>query len=295
MTTTPLTRRTLVGAAAWTAPAIALSTASPAHAASPVGVIAFVDADDLIGSGYTADLVVQLTPPTGDPVPANLAVAYSSPGVVDGPTLVATGGKNLVTIPVTGRDVNRSTVITVSAPGYLPATTTLRVTFDDGAFFMARNAPFGVRHSANTLNPTTSSGIRGTAADGTIVDTWTGGWLYRSTLASNTFTPTGTLFGGSFDDPGTIVGTIAWRLEVVTTGAPNLRWQQRNGFAFSGRALGDTYQEGVTRSGAGLGVMNVVPAVRATLSSASNPGGSAFFTWSFPRFPKYRALWTIQY
>lgn len=292
---TSLTRRTLVGAAAWTAPAIALATASPAHAASVAGVIAFVDPEDLIGSGYTANLVVQLTPSPGERLPDELSIGYGTASIVDGPTAVATGGKNLVTVPVTGLDANGSTVITVGAPGYIPATTSLRVTFDDGAFFMARNAPFGVRHSANTLNPTTSSGIRSVGADGTIVDSWNGEWLYRSILASNTFTPTGTLFGGGFDDPGTVSGGIAWKLSVRTTGEDRLAWQQRSGFPFSGRPIGGTYQEGTTRAGSGIGIMSVVPAIRTKLSSASNPGGTAFFVWSFPRFPKYTAQWSIAY
>ena len=295
MTTTPLTRRTLVGAAAWSAPAIALATASPAYAASVAGVIAFVDADDLIGSGYTANLVVQLTPPQGEPLPDNVSVGYGTAGVVDGPTLVATGGQRLVTVPVTGRDANGSTVITVGAPGYIPAATTLRVTFDDGQFFMARNAPFGVRHSSNTLNPTSSSGIRSFGANGSIVDSWNGAWLYRSVLASNTFTPAGTLFGGEFDDPGTVSGGIAWRLSVRTTGEDRLAWQQRSGFPFSGQPIGGTSQEGTTRAGSGVGLMSVVPAVRTKLSSTSNPGGTAVFEWSFPRFPRYSAMWSIAY
>ncbi|MEY9850469.1 hypothetical protein ABH923_000147 [Leifsonia sp. EB41] len=190
------TRRTIVGAAAWAAPAIALTTASPAHAASTPGVIAFVAPEDLIGSGHTAQLAVRLTPAPGEKPPATVAVRYGTPGIVDGPTVVATGGTTLIALPVTGLDRNGSTTITVSAPGYLPATTTLTVTFDDGLFFMARNAPFGVSSSNNTLTPTTSTGTRTVSGDGTITDTWTGRWQYASTSASNTFTPAGTLFGG---------------------------------------------------------------------------------------------------
>jgi hypothetical protein len=187
--------------------AIALATASPAYAASVAGVIAFVDAEDLIGSGYTANLVVQLTPPQGEPLPDGVSVGYR----------------------------------------------------------------------------------------GSIVDSWNGGWLYRSLLASNTFTPAGTLFGGDFDDPGTVSGGIAWRLSVRTTGEDRLAWQQRSGFPFSGRPIGGTYQEGTTRAGSGIGMMNVVPAIRTKLSSTSNPGGTAFFEWSFPRFPRYSAVWSIAY
>lgn len=289
-----LTRRTLVGAAAWSAPAIALSTASPAHATSTVGVIAFVSADTLIGSGYTAELVVQLTPPAGAAPPADLSVHYSDSTVVDGPTLVPTGGKSLVTIRVTGRDANGSTVITVRAPGYIPATTTLTVAYDDGHFFMARNVPFGVKSSANTLNPTSSDGLRSVSPDGTIVDTWTGGWLYRSTSASNTFTAACTLFGGGFNDLGAMRGRVEWRMDVSTSASRNLFWQKRDGFAFSEQPIGGTFQSGTTPRD-GDGFMNVVPAVRRTLSSSANPGGWATFSWSFPRFPKYRALWMIQY
>lgn len=292
---TRLSRRGIVGAAAWSAPAIALATASPAYATSVAGVIAFVDAEDLIGSGYTTRLVVRLTPQAGARPPVNLSVGYGTPGVVDGPTLVPTGGDTLVTIPVTGRSANGSTVITVSAPGYIPATTSLTVTFDDGRFFMARNAPFGVRNSANTLTPTTSAGVRSTSADGAITDAWTGTWLYRSTSASNTFTPAGTLFGGGHDDPKALTGVIEWRMDVYTQGGPNLRWQKRDGFPYSEVPIGNTFQSGTTRATSGLVLMNVVPAVRRTLSGTASPGGFAFFSWTFPRFPGYRALWTIEY
>ena len=289
------TRRTIVGAAAWAAPAIALTTASPAHAASTPGVIAFVDPEDLIGSGHTAQLAVRLTPAPGGKPPATVAVRYGTPGIVDGPAVVTTGGTTLIALPVTGLDRNGSTTITVSAPGYLPATTTLTVTFDDGLFFMARNAPFGVSSSYNTLTPTTSHGVRTTSADGTITDTWTGRWLYASTSASNTFTAAGTLFGGGIAAPKAITGSIDWRLDVHTTASPNLRWKEQSGFAFSGMPIGGTFQSGRSSSVGGLILMRVVPAVRGTRSNTANPGGNAFFSWTFPRFPKYRAMWIIEY
>ncbi|MEN2737817.1 hypothetical protein ABCS02_08505 [Microbacterium sp. X-17] len=289
------TRRTIVGAAAWAAPAIALTTASPAYAASTPGVIAFLDPEDLIGSGHTARLAVQLTPAPGEQLPASVSVRYGTPGVVDGPVVVATGGAALVTIPVTGLDTNGSTTITVSAPGYLPATTTLAVTFDDGLFYMARNAPFGVTSSYNTLTPTTSHGVRAIANDGTITDTWTGTWQYASTGASNTFTPTGTLFGGGFGNPAFLRGGVDWRMEAHTTASPNLVWQKQDGFAFSGMPIGGTHQSGRTSTGDGFTVMKVVPAVRATRSTAASPGGTAIFVWTFPRFPAYRAAWLIDY
>jgi hypothetical protein len=291
---TGLRRRTLVGAAAWTAPAIVLASAAPAYATSTeLGIITFVDPEDIIGAGYTANLTVQLTVPSGGAVPANVSVGYSPAGIVSGPTLVPTGGKTTFTVPVKGLDVNGSTAITVSAPGYLPATTTVAVTFDNTGIVMLSAFTFGINVAANSLSPG-SAGTRSTNAAGFLIDKWTGTWTYASTAATNTLRPGGQLFRGTPSNFRAMNGKLEWRMDVATTGSPHLIWQKNvSGFAFSGMPIGGTYQTGTAQSNGTLA--GTVPAVRGSLTNTKNPGGYAIFYFTFPRFPNYAPMWTFTY
>ncbi|WP_426623897.1 hypothetical protein ACPPVW_15055 [Leifsonia sp. McL0607] len=290
---TGLKRRTLVGAAAWTAPAIVLVSTAPAYAASTLGVIWFVDPEDIIGSGYTATLTVQLTVPDGKTVPTNVSVTYGTAGIVSGPSLVPTGGKTLFTFEVTALDVNGSTDITVSAPDYVPATTTITVTFDNSGIWMMSAFTFGVISNSDTISPG-GVGTRTTNASGFLVDSWTGNWDYASTSTLNTLRPAGQLSRGDAPTFTAMRGRrVEWRLDVATTGSPHLVWAAQSGFAFSDMPIGGTFQTG-TAGPTGL-LPAGVAARRKTLTTTSNPGGLAIFIFTFPRFPHYAAKWTITY
>ncbi|MEN2741830.1 hypothetical protein ABCS02_28930, partial [Microbacterium sp. X-17] len=283
-----LGRRNLIGAAAWSVPAIALMTASPAYAASTPGVIAFLDPENIIGSGYTANLAVQLTPAAGGQLPASVNVAYSKPGVVDGPAVVPTGGGNLVTIPVTGLDTNDSTDITVSASGYLSATMTLRVTYSDGAISILMANPFNLLTS-NTIDVTPN---RVTLPDGTIIDQFTGQWLNNSIASTNTMTPKGLVLGSGLSS---VTGSMEYRLQFWTTGSPNLVWKTQDGFPYSGMPIDNTEQTSQSVGAGSLTGAGIVPAVRAKASNTTNPGGDLIILYTFARFPKYQASLTLKY
>lgn len=303
-----LTRRNLVGAAAWSVPAVAFATASPAHATSiGTGVIAFDNPENIIGSGFTAELKVNLTPPKGAQPPAFLNVKYSKPGVLDGPATVSTKGLIEVTIPVTGLDVNDSTDITVSASGYLSATITLRVTHNDGAIKLFPANPFNLAAlpASVATNTIDTNSERVTLPDGTVWDQYTGTWLYNSIVATNTLIPHGFIWGEGLAG---ITGGLDWRLDYYTPIAdpkdPDIFFQTANNFEFSGKAVGGpndegtrndgTYQTGHTKSAAAFTGQGVVPAIRKKLPNTKNPG-KLVIVYTFPRFPKNKAQLIITY
>jgi hypothetical protein len=294
-----LKRRTLVGAAAWTAPAIVLASTAPAYATSPstpLGLITFVDPEDIIGSGYTATLTVQLTAPAGRAIPANVDVEYSTAGIVSGPTTVPTRGKTLFTFDVLALTVNGSTDITVSDPdhGYVSATTTLAVTYDNSGIWTMSAFTFGtVTGAKNTIGPG-SIGKRTTNASGYLVDSWTGTFEHPSTSVNNILRPGGQLSRGDAPNFTAMRGRpVEWRLDVATTGSPNLVWSTKSGFAFSDLPIGGTYVTGTADSNGTL--PTGVSIKRKTLTSTTNPGGYAILYFTFPRFPNYVAKWTYSY
>lgn len=83
MPTRPISRRTIVGAAAWTTPAIVLSVASPAHAVSTPGkpetpTIEFITTPPAVRPGETfGDLVISVTSNGRTPVPAGTLIAVN--------------------------------------------------------------------------------------------------------------------------------------------------------------------------------------------------------------------------
>ncbi|MCI0155380.1 hypothetical protein KNO15_01545 [Leifsonia shinshuensis] len=293
---TGVSRRTLVGAAAWTTPAIVLATAAPAYATSTLGLITFVDPEDIIGSGYTATLAVQLTVPTGGSVPTHVTVGYSTPGVLSGPTTVPTGGKTLFTFPVKALDVNDSTAITVRADGYVDATTTITVTHDNSGIYLMSalimNQP-GAGNQVDSAGP----GTRTVNANGFLVDSWIGAFERKSTAAANWLKIGGQLSRGTPPAFKEMKGRLDWNLSSTYTGSPNLVWAGKPGdtsFAFHGQPLGgSTFQSGTASSNGTLSVP--VAVVRSKLTNTANPGGWAYFFLTFPRFPNYVATWRLSY
>lgn len=81
--TRSISRRTIVGAAAWTTPAIILSVASPAHAVSTPGrpvtpTIEFLSTPPAVRSGETfGDVVISVTSNGATPVPAGTLISVS--------------------------------------------------------------------------------------------------------------------------------------------------------------------------------------------------------------------------
>lgn len=302
---TGLKRRTLVGAAAWSAPAIVLASAAPAYAVSTLGIISFVDADDLIGSGYTSTLTVQLTVPDGLAVPASVDVAYSVAGIVSGPTVVPTGGKTLFTFDVRGLTTAGSTEITVSAKNFVDAQTTVTVTVDNSEIVFLNAFSFGVANSLNTISRS-GVGIRNTGTSGSVVDTFPGNtFLYNTTAATNTLLASGFVFQGTPAKNSPIRGKVDFTLDVFTNGGDRLIWQKGSSRPNAGKPVNGTTIIGTTaRDGSMAGNSTayapgqpaVLPIVRETTNlGTTRPGGTLYFMFSFPRFPNYYALFDFQY
>ncbi len=163
---------------------------------------------------------------------------------MNGPSTASTGGKAVFTFPVKGLDVNGSTNITVSAPGYMPATTTIAVTYDNSGTYMLSAFTFGTIVGGNTLT-TGSAGTRTTNASGFLTDNWTGTFTHPSTATTNTLRAGGQLSRGTPPTFTAMKGKVEWRMDAAVTGSQNLIWQKNvPGFAFSGVPIGGTYQTG---------------------------------------------------
>ncbi len=116
-----LPRRTLVSAAAWSAPAIALTTASPAAAVSTkLGIITFLTAPAQLDGGKTYTLVGMLTPAEGGALPSEVALTYS--GAVTGQSTAAVSG-SIFTFEINTSDPEAAaaSTVTATAPGYASA------------------------------------------------------------------------------------------------------------------------------------------------------------------------------
>lgn len=102
--TPSLSRRTVLGTAAWAAPAIALSVASPAHAASQTPTVTFVTVPPAVAPGATYGVVVIAATTNGlTPAPAGsiIVVTLTNAHFADGSTtkgFPATGALESVTI-----------------------------------------------------------------------------------------------------------------------------------------------------------------------------------------------------
>ncbi|MCI0155381.1 hypothetical protein KNO15_01550 [Leifsonia shinshuensis] len=300
---TALKRRTLVGAAAWSAPAIVLASAAPAYATSTAqGAITFLDPADIIGGGYTQTFTVQLTVQKGASIPANVAVAYSVAGVVSGPTSVPTGGRTTVAFSVTGLDVNGSTDITVSAPNFIPATTNLLVTWNNA---LVRMQSHTVMNVADRLNVAPETVLRSQTAQGHFVDHFTGGkFLRASTAAANTMKINGMVLksrdsGKTFDKP--TGSTIKFQLDVITSGGERLIWQAGSAAPNAGKPIGGTTIIGNARLGTTTqpeypdGGNQNLPIVRQSTTTAARPGGFLTLVWTLPQFPNYHCVATYEY
>jgi hypothetical protein len=119
--TSGLPRRALVSAAAWSAPAIVLTTTSPAAATSTkLGVITFITDSAQLDGGTTHTLVGMFTPAEGGALPSELTLAYS--GAVTGPsTLAVSGDTFLVVIDAVDPEGATASTVTATATGYASA------------------------------------------------------------------------------------------------------------------------------------------------------------------------------
>ncbi|WP_426625420.1 hypothetical protein ACPPVW_04985 [Leifsonia sp. McL0607] len=122
-----LQRRTLIGAAAWAAPAIAATSASPAAASSVgLGVITFITKTATINGGSSLLILGTVVPATGGTLPSQLSLAYT--GAVTGPeTLTLSGGLFSFQLTAANPGANTPSTVTVSAPEYAPAEYTCTV------------------------------------------------------------------------------------------------------------------------------------------------------------------------
>lgn len=298
--TTGVKRRTLVGAAAWTAPAIVLASAAPAYATSTLGLITFIDPEDIIGSGYTATLTVQLTVPAGGSVPSSVNIRYGTPNVLRGPTSAPTGGNATFTFQVTALDVNASTEITVRAPGYVDGTTTITVTADRSGFLFLQGFSF---RSTSTQNKMVGSPVRTTSANGTVTDSFRGGeFKYNGLGDGNALNINGFLLRS---DMKAMAGVVEFNLDVFAVGyVPNgvssyLLWQNSGNRPNSGKPIteiaarinGKTARDGSLNhtSATAAGTNGILPILRGSTTTASRPGGYLYLAFTFPRFPGYTA------
>jgi hypothetical protein len=125
--TPPVSRRTVARTAAWAAPAIILSTASPAFAASAEkvgGAILFDEAEYDITFGKTVTVTGALVPSAGTAVPGDLrltATVSAGFSILSGPTVTGT----TFTVTLSGPKSAASGTLTVSStnhPSYLTGT-----------------------------------------------------------------------------------------------------------------------------------------------------------------------------
>jgi hypothetical protein len=119
-----INRRTVVGAAAWAAPAIALSVASPASATS-LGTI--TASPKPIKAGTTTSTPLQLNPAADN---VTIAVSAAPEGIVTFPATMTTlpGLNGRTSVPFSTTETDAQTVmITAVAPGYAPVTFALPI------------------------------------------------------------------------------------------------------------------------------------------------------------------------
>lgn len=180
--TTPLiSRRTIARTAAWAAPAIVLSSASPAFAASGTvtgGAILLDAAAYDITYGKTVTVTGRLVPTSGTTLPGDLrltATVSAGFSVVSGPTITGT----TFVLTLAGPKSAASGTLTVSSsnyPSYLSASASLDQLAQG---YVAKG--FGLLPLANTWRETTST-------DDTRWFEPTGGML--TVAAANVSTPT---------------------------------------------------------------------------------------------------------
>lgn len=296
------TRRAVVAASAWTAPAILLTVASPAHAVSTdLGLITFVgDQIDVVGAGAVHTYAVQLTVPTGRTVPAYVSVAYSRSGIVDGPLTVPTGGQTLFSFEVTALSTDGSTDIEISTPGFLPAKTSLAVIVDHSRVRFLNGSSYGTAHK----DTVTDRGY-GTPVNpaGQSADHFTNGkWGDPSTDYRNQL-----LLSGLLHVDGDLpAGPIDYRVRVLL-GGEGLSWQTQSGSVppNSGRPV--TQGTVINGTAPSLGTITTDPQYFNTFPKGGNAlipivrdravisNQTVYFELTFPRFPLYAVLIAVAY
>lgn len=294
-------RRAVIAAGAWAAPAIVMTVTSPAHAASTaLGVITFVEEPaDIVGRGAVQSFTVQLTVPEGVAIPAQVSVAYGTSGVVDGPTAVPTGGATVFTFEVTARDSEGATDITVSAPGFVPAQTTLRVTADYTAIAFLHGSSYGITHKDNVLNEGFDTSPHQPGDVGRyFLD---GKWGNPSTSPTNSLSLSGIVFAMPGNTP--LRGKVDYRLQVLT-GGEGLSWATGRGGANAGKSIVGTVIDGAAHRVGGItsdaAYQNTFPAGGNRLLPIVRDlpmvrAASVTFLLSFPRFPDYVVVIRVAY
>lgn len=152
-----ISRRTVARTAAWVAPAIVLSTASPAFAVSGEkigGAILFDEAEYDITVGKTVTVTGTLVPSAGTALPGDLrltATVSAGFAIVSGPSVTGT----TFTVTLSGPKSAASGTLTVSSPnypGYLTATVPVAQLAPG---FIAKG--YGLLPLANTWKETSST------------------------------------------------------------------------------------------------------------------------------------------
>jgi hypothetical protein len=130
-------RRTVL-AAAWATPVIAVAMATPAHAASeaPTGTLAlseeYYSTGSFFGGSFAVTGVFTLTSGRTYPTSSSVTVSFADPLplTIDGPISVDPSNGTLsftVVFAPTSAPQYSETVMTVSAPGFAPATAVVYV------------------------------------------------------------------------------------------------------------------------------------------------------------------------
>jgi hypothetical protein len=294
------TRRAVVAASAWTAPAILLTVASPAHAASTdLGLITFVGEQvDVVGAGAVQTYTMQLTVPEGRTVPAYVTVGYRTSGIVDGPLTVPTGGQTVFSFDVTALAAEGSTEIEVGASGFVPAKTALRVITDYSALRFTHGSGYGSKHK-DDLSQSVGTTAPGTTAIYYMGNRW--GDLVatdRNRLLFSGFAEVDSAKGWKFP-----AGPLDYRLHVLR-GGEGLSWASTIAAPNGGRPIKGTIIDGTAHFLGGIttgleypstypqGGNRLLPIVRDTNGTGRD---SVWFRLTFPRFPEFVAIINVDY
>lgn len=115
ITSTGVQRRTIIGAAAWAAPAIAVSAASPALAtSSTLGAIVFEQYPTLIRVGQEVAVIARLVPG----IQSTVSIALSPAGGLTAPTSVQTAADGSFSFLLGASAAGSPVTVVLSVPGY---------------------------------------------------------------------------------------------------------------------------------------------------------------------------------
>ncbi len=284
-----LQRRTLVGAAAWAAPAIVLTQASPAAATSTeLGVITFVTSSQRIDGGTSFMLVGTVVPAAGRSLPSELSLAYG--GAVTGPLKVAVAeGSFTFVITASNPAAETPSTVTASAPGYAPAEYTCTVApavtpeVPGDAFFYPQYVMTLVAGTSVAWDGVPRNGVRSVNPAGEVTDTFTGS-MYTNVV--------GRVLSLTFGLMEVRGRDLPYNIRVVASGGDRLQWLDSRATVTSWSASSKTASNGSNHSSsAGL----VPQIIRGTTTTGGRPGGTLTVEYTYPTIPNYRVVVNVPY